>query len=92
MCNEVLVEHVNEALELYKEALATFNMHFEDGEFINESKLKTTEDGRRTAIYKAYDKLKDDNGYVFEDDITNDALTFFGLNFLVLCTFQTLLT
>lgn len=76
MCNEVLVEHVNEALELYKEALLTFNMHFEDGEFINESSLKKTEDGRRTAMYKAYDKLKDENGYVFEDEVIDEALTY----------------
>jgi DNA replicative helicase MCM subunit Mcm2 (Cdc46/Mcm family) len=73
MSTKVTSIHVNEALELYKEALSTFGMHFDDGEFINESTLKKTEDGRRTAIRKAYDKLKDEHGYAFEDEIVTSA-------------------
>ena len=74
MSTEVNVKHVNESLELYKESLSTFGMNFESGEFINEATLKKTEDGRRTAIRKAHDELKDENGYSFLDEVIEKAL------------------
>ncbi len=73
MSTEVNIKHVDEALELYKACLKTFGMHFETGEFINERSLKKTEDGRRTAIRKSYDGLKDDKGYAFEDEVVTKA-------------------
>lgn len=68
--------HVNESLEMYKASLLTLKMHFEDGEFINESSLKKNEDGRRTAIGNAYDKIKDKDGYAFKSDIVDGALEY----------------
>jgi len=76
MCTEVTVKHVDEALELYKAGLETFGMHFEDGEFIDEVSLKKTVDGKRQAIQKSYDALKDKDGYVFPDDLIEKALTY----------------
>ena len=76
MCTEVTVKHVNEAIELYKASLETFGMHFEDGEFIDEVSLKKTVDGKRQAIQKSYDALKDKNGYVFPDDLIEKALSY----------------
>ncbi len=73
MSTEVNIKHVDESLELYKASLKTFGMHFETGEFINESSLKKTEDGRRTAIRKSYDELKDDKGYAFESEVVTKA-------------------
>jgi len=76
MSNEVKPIHVNEALELYKASLSTFGMHFEDGEFINESSLKKTEDGRRIAIDKAYNVLKNEKGYAFESEVIDKAVEY----------------
>jgi DNA replicative helicase MCM subunit Mcm2 (Cdc46/Mcm family) len=76
MSTVVSAQHVNEAIELYKASLATFGMQFENGEFINESSLKKTEDGRRTAIHKAYDELKNEEGYVFQDELIDKALEY----------------
>jgi len=74
MCNEVRVEHVEEALLLYKESLETCNLHFEDGEFINESKLKKTVDGRIKAIEDAFAKFQDENGKAVTSDVKRAAL------------------
>ena len=76
MCNEVLPVHVDEAISLYEAGLKTFGLHIEDGQFIDERSLKNTTDGRKIAIQKAYDKLKDDEGYVFETDLTDEAMTY----------------
>ncbi len=76
MSTKVLVKHVDEALELYKSSLATFGLHFENGEFINERSLKKTEDGRKQALYKAFEKVKDELGYAKKTDIVDEALTY----------------
>lgn len=76
MSDKVLLQHVNEALDLYKSALATFGMIFENGEFITELSLKKTADGRRIAVGNAYDKIKNEDGYAFEDDIITGALVY----------------
>lgn len=77
MCNEVRVEHVDEALELYSASLATCHMNFAEGEYLTESKvMKQNEDGRITAIRKSYDALKSDDGYAFMDEIKNMAMTY----------------
>lgn len=74
MSKKVTTIHVEEALKLYDASLGTFNLHLEDGDDINEHALKTTVDGRLTAIQKAYDSLKDESGYAFEDEVVNKAL------------------
>ena len=76
MCTEVKVKHVDESLELYKASLDTFGMHFEDGEFIDEVSLKKTVDGKRQAIQKSYDALKDKDGYVFPDELVEKAVSY----------------
>ena len=72
----VSAKHVNESIELYEYSLDTFNMKMENGELINEENLKKTEDGRKTAIDKAWKKLKNDDGYAFEDDVITEALNY----------------
>ena len=76
MSNMVTAAHVDEALKLCAAGLGTFNKHLEDGEFINERSLQKTTDGRTTAIKNAYDKLKDEDGYAFKDEIITEALTY----------------
>jgi len=73
MNDKVLPEHVNEALRLYEYSLETFGMHLEQGEIISENSFKPTKSGKRTALRKAYDLLKDKNGFVFRADLANKA-------------------
>ena len=69
MSDKVLPKHVAEAIELYTASQSTFGLHFKDGEYISEKTLKKTEDGRMEAIRLAYDKLKDEDGYAFPDEL-----------------------
>ncbi len=76
MSTEVKASHVKEALELFQASLETFNLHLEEGEGITTESLKSTTDGRRIAIQKAYDILKNDEGYVFEDELIEKAFSY----------------
>ncbi len=69
MSDKVLPQHVLEAIDLYTASQKTFGLLFKKGEFIKEATLKKSEDGRMMAIKKAYDELKDENGYVFPDEL-----------------------
>lgn len=74
METKVTSKHVLEALKLYESALDTFGLKLEEGDDINQSTLKTSVDGRLTAIKKAYDHLKNEDGYAFEDEVVDRAL------------------
>lgn len=76
MSTEVRIIHVKEALELYEKSLETFNLHLEEGERITATTLKSTTDGRRIAIQKAYDILKNEDGYVFKDELIEKAFSY----------------
>jgi len=68
--------HVQEALDLYASSMGTFGLHFFDGEVLNEISLKKTVDGKREAIRLSYEKLKDENGYVFPDELVRNCGTY----------------
>jgi len=55
----VTEEHVDEALAIYKYSLETCNLRFENGEFINETKLKRTQDMRLNAVEEAFNSCRD---------------------------------
>ncbi len=76
MSTEVKATHVKEALDMYEASLATFNLNLKEGEGITTESLKSTTDGRRTAVQKAYDALKDENGYVFPDELIEKAFSY----------------
>ena len=76
MSEMVTAAHVDEALKLYEASLATFDKHLEDGEFINERSLKKGKEGRDIAIQKAYDLLKNEEGYAFPDEVIEKVLTY----------------
>jgi len=76
MSTEVKVIHVKEALDMYEACLETFNLHLKEGEAITDESLKSTNDGRMIALKKAYDILKDDDGYVFQDDLEEKAFSY----------------
>ena len=76
MSDKVTAIHVEEALKLYDSALETFGLHFDEGEDINNTTLKTTVDGRLQAIQKAYEHFKDEKGYAFEDEVIDRALSY----------------
>ena len=56
--------------------METFGLHLEDGDDINERMLKKTQDGRQTAVQKAYDSLKDKDGYCFKTEVVDKALSY----------------
>ena len=76
MSDVVTKEHVQEALDLYASSMATFGLHFFDGEVLNELSLKKTVDGKREAIRLSYEKLKDESGYVFPDELVRTSVTY----------------
>lgn len=76
MSNEVKATHVRESLDLYEEGLETFNLHLKEGEGITTESLKSTTDGRRTAIQKAYDLIKNEDGYVFLDELITKSFSY----------------
>jgi len=76
MSNEVKATHVRESLDLYEEGLGTFNLSLKEGEGITTESLKSTTDGRRTAIQKAYDLIKNEDGYVFLDELVTKAFSY----------------
>ena len=76
MSTEVKAKHVKEALDMYEASLETFNLNLKEGEGITTESLKSTTDGRRTAVQKAYDALKDEDGYVFQDELIEKAFSY----------------
>ena len=72
MSDEVKSNHVNEAIDLFRYALGTLDLDMDSGQVLNERALKKTKDGRREAIRLAYESTKDENGYVFPDDLVEE--------------------
>jgi len=75
MSNEVTGAHVDEALELFTASLDTLGMKFKDGQVLNERTLRKNKDGRLEAIRLSYESIKNDDGYVFPDELIEQIKT-----------------
>ena len=75
LSDKVLPVHVDEALSLYKASLETLNRKLEDGEYLNETNLKHTVDGRTKAIEESIENLIDENGFAFKDEVKALAMS-----------------
>jgi DNA replicative helicase MCM subunit Mcm2 (Cdc46/Mcm family) len=74
LCKEVKKEHVIEALELYAHSMKTMDLDFKAGELLNLSRLIKTADAKQQHIRKCYDRLKDEDGYVFQEELEEEVL------------------
>ena len=72
----VSINHASEAINLYKYSMKTFGMDVEKGEILAESAIKKTADGRMIALKKAYDTIKDEDGYCFEDALLTEVMKY----------------
>ncbi len=70
------IKIADEALAMFEHSMATLGMDVTKGEVLAEGSIKKTVDGKRNALKLAYDSIKDDNGYCFEDKLIEMALTY----------------
>jgi DNA replicative helicase MCM subunit Mcm2 (Cdc46/Mcm family) len=69
MSSEVRGVHVDEAIELFTASLDTLGMSLKDGQVINERTLRKNKDGRLEAIRISFEEIKNEEGYVFPDEL-----------------------
>ena len=74
MCDKVTGDHVFEALELYSHSMKTMDLDFKAGELLNLGRLVKTADAKQQLIRKCYDRLKDEDGYVFQELLEEEIL------------------
>lgn len=74
MSKKVTSDHVLEALKLYSHSMSTMDLKFEEGQFLSEKTLKKTPEVKIQTIHECYDKLKNEDGYVFEDELIKEIL------------------
>jgi DNA replicative helicase MCM subunit Mcm2 (Cdc46/Mcm family) len=74
LCDKVTGDHVIEALELYSHSMKTMDLDFKAGELLNLSRLVKTPDAKQQLIRKCYDRLKDGDGYVFQELLEEEVL------------------
>ncbi len=73
---ETDIDCAKESIEIFERSMTTFGLDPKKGEVLAEGDIKKTENGRRTALRLAYDKIKDDDGYVFQDELVDMAFTY----------------
>lgn len=74
MCHKVTTIHIDEALEMFKMAQFTIGFDVDKGEILNEQTLHKSKDVKREAVRTTYEIMKDNGGWVIQDDMVKRIL------------------